>query len=169
MKNLDKAQIMLKLAFLDVNLAPRTLQLYAKEKLIPAPTFPNKGQGARAIYRPETLAETYAAYWLLREDRLGYERVREARQIGRYLETTNYNTLKDILDDITIRILILHKPKETFYAFEWLWLKYSVLPDRELAVNSDIRGILIALAEGGDDYIEAMQMMANYREVDSQI
>ena len=156
MENLDKTQIMEKLASLGINLIPRTLQLYVSKELIPAPTFPNKGQGARAIYPPETLAETYAVYRLLREDRLSYEMVREAGQIGRHLENTNYDTLKDILDDIAIRVLIFRKPKETFYAFEWLWLKYSVLPDRELAVNSDIRGILIGLAEGGDDYIEGL-------------
>jgi len=167
MENLDKDWVLGKLFFLGINLTPRALQLYVSEGLIPAPaSFLGKGQGARAIYPPETVAEAYAAYHLLHEDRLRYDRLREARQIGRYLETTDYHSLKDIMADTAIRVLIFRKPKETFFAFEWLWLKYSMLPGKELAVNSGIRGILIGLAETGDGYVEAL-LSGEDREVEN--
>lgn len=169
MENLDKAQIVEKLASLGVNLTPRILQLYVSEELIPAPTFPSKGQGARALYPPETVAEAYAAYCLLREDRLSYKVVKEARQIGQHLETTDYrNILRDILGDRKIRLLIFRRSKETFYAFEWLWLKYTMLPERELPLDEEgyIRNFLIQWAAGGDDEIETL-LTSEYREVES--
>ena len=156
MEYLGKTWILEKLAFLGIDLTPLTLQIYVREELIPAPTFPSKGQGARGLYSSETPAEAYAAYRLIRENRRSHQLVREARRIGRYLENTNYHSLGDIFQDIEIRKLIHKRPKEVFYAFEWLWLKYQVLPEKELPVGPAIRGILIGLAETGDDYIKAL-------------
>lgn len=155
MERLDKEWVLRKLSFLGINLAPRLLQLYRKQELIPAPTFDKKGQGAKGIYPPDTVAEAYAAYNLLRDDRLSYETVRTARQIGQHLETTDYHNSQDILNDKKIRILVFERPKETFYAFEWLWLKYTMLPEKQLAVNDDIRNFLLQWAASGDDEIEA--------------
>lgn len=167
MENLDKDWVLGKLFFLGINLTPRALQLYVSEGLIPAPaSFLGKGQGARAIYPPETVAEAYAAYHLLHEDRLRYDRLREARQIGRYLETTAYDSIQDILNDITMRLLIFRRSKGTFFAFEWLWLKYSMLPERELAVNHDIRNFLLQWAAEGDDEVEAL-LSGEYREIEN--
>jgi len=157
------SDLMNELQSLGIRMSKRALQQYASSRfgLVDEPVV--RERGGPAEFAPEALAEVYAAYHLLHRDKISYKLIRQARQIGRYLETTNYRSLPDILNDTDVRKLIYKKPKETFYAFEWLWLKYSAMPEKELPVDHAIRGILIGLAETEDFYIEALQS-GEYKE-----
>jgi len=150
------AELIEKLQKLGIRMSKRAIQQYASSRfgLIDEPIVQERGGPAE--FTPDALADVYAAYHLLHKDKIPYELIRQARQIGRYLETTSYRALPDILADTGIRELIHNKPKAVFYSFEWLALKYSVMPSKELRIPSGARSALISLAEK-DDYIEALQ------------